>query len=137
MSDRDVFPLASSRPYLIRALYQWLVDNGATPYILVSVEYEGVQVPLDFVNEHNQIVLNISPTACQGLTLGDTDIVCMARFAGHPTNISVPIAAVLAIYAKENGQGMIFGHEPGGNTPPPTPEPEPPAPQKNHLRVIK
>jgi len=137
-NDNDDFPLTSSRPYLVRALYQWLVDNGATPYVLVSADYEGVQVPPDYVNENNQIILNVSPTASQDLTLGDTEIMFSARFGGQPMDVIVPIHAVLAIYAKENGQGMIFGQEPGGEMPPPTePDPEPEAPKRSHLRVIK
>jgi stringent starvation protein B len=123
---------------LVRGLYQWLIDNGATPYILVSVDYEGVQVPPDYVSENNQIILNVSPTAAQGLTLGDTEVTFSARFNGQPMDVIVPVVAILAIYAKENGQGMIFGQEPGGDLPPPTePEPEPEKPARSHLRVVK
>jgi stringent starvation protein B len=96
----------SNKPYLIRALHQWCVDYGLTPYIAVFVT-EKVQVPMDYVN-NNEIVLNISPDACQSLSLDNDWISLQARFAGVPRDIHVPVANVMAIYAKENGQGMSF-----------------------------
>lgn len=124
--------MTSSRPYLIRALYEWIVDNGLTPYLLVNAEAEGVGVPRDFV-ESGKIILNISPIAVQGLKLGNECIEFEARFAGTPRAVAVPPHAVLAIYAKENGQGMLFGEGEGG-TPP---EPTPPKPGKPSLKIVK
>ncbi|MEY4482324.1 MAG: hypothetical protein RIQ84_1486 [Pseudomonadota bacterium] len=96
----------STKPYLVRALHQWCVDHGFTPYIAVFVT-EQVQVPMDYVN-NNEIVLNVSPDACQDLSLDNEWISLKARFAGVPRDIYVPMANVMAIYAKENGQGMSF-----------------------------
>jgi stringent starvation protein B len=96
----------SNKPYLIRALHQWCVDHGFTSYIAVFVT-EQVHVPMDYVN-NNEIVLNISPDACQHLSIDNDWITLKARFAGVPRDIHVPISHVMAIYAKENGQGMSF-----------------------------
>ena len=96
----------STKPYLIRALHQWCMDHGFTPYIAVFVT-EQVHVPMDYVN-NNEIVLNISPDACQQLSLDNDWITLKARFAGVPRDIHVPMSHVMAIYAKENGQGMSF-----------------------------
>ena len=113
----------STKPYLIRALHQWCVDHGFTPYLAVFVT-EQVQVPMDYVN-NNEIVLNISPDACQNLSLDNDWISLKARFAGVPRDIFVPVGNVMAIYAKENGQGMSFPVE--RIDPPPTQ----PSPEKN------
>lgn len=136
--DQD-FPMTPSKPYIFRGLYQWIVDNGATPYMLVDVSYEGVMVPPEHVDDQNQIVLNIGPTACHGLTLGDVEVAFSARFSGRSMEIVVPTGAILALYARENGQGMIFGQEPGGDLPPepPSPEPEKPKARPSHLKVVK
>ena len=96
----------STKPYLIRALHQWCVDHGFTPYIAVFVT-EQVHVPMDYVN-NNEIVLNISPDACQHLSMDNDWVTLKARFAGVPRDIHVPMSHVMAIYAKENGQGMSF-----------------------------
>lgn len=103
--------MTSSRPYLIRALYQWIVDNGVTPYILVDALVDGVDVPPQHIQD-NKIVLNIAPMAVQGLTLADDAITFSARFSGQSVSLHVPTNAVLAIYARENGQGMMFNEEP-------------------------
>jgi len=133
------FPMTSSKPYILRGLFQWIVDNGATPYLLVDAGYEGVMVPTQHVDDNNQIILNISPTACHGMTLGDTDIMFNARFSGQPMEVIVPLGAALAMYARENGQGMVFGAEPGGDLPPepPAPEPAPEKSKRSHLSVVK
>lgn len=107
----------SNKPYLVRALYQWCVDYGFTPYLAVFVT-EQVQVPMDYVN-NQEIVLNIGPDACQVLQMDNEWITFKARFAGVPRDIMVPITQVMAIYAKENGQGMSFPVE-RQNTPEPT-----------------
>ena len=96
----------STRPYLIRALYEWCTDNGFTPYVAVAVD-ETVQVPREYV-KNNEIVLNISFDATSSLKLGNDFIEFKARFAGSAREIIVPITHVIAIYARENGQGMAF-----------------------------
>ena len=96
----------STRPYLVRALYEWCTDNGLTPYVAVAVD-ETVQVPREYV-KNNEIVLNISFDATSSLKLGNDFIEFKARFAGSARNIMVPIGRVIAIYARENGQGMAF-----------------------------
>lgn len=104
-------PTTSTRPYLIRALYEWCSDNGFTPYVAVSVD-ETVQVPREYVKD-NEIVLNIGLDATSSLTLGNEYIEFKARFGGKAREILVPISHVVAIYARENGQGMAFPLEPG------------------------
>jgi len=96
----------STRPYLIRALYEWCTDNGFTPYVAVAVD-ETVQVPREYV-KNNEIVLNISFDATSSLQLGNEFIEFKARFAGSAREIMVPIGRGIAIYARENGQGMAF-----------------------------
>jgi stringent starvation protein B len=96
----------STRPYLIRALYEWCTDNGFTPYIAVLVD-ETVQVPREYVKD-GEIVLNVSFDATSALKLGNDFIEFKARFAGTAREILVPIGRVIAIYARENGQGMAF-----------------------------
>lgn len=111
--------MTPSRPYLIRALYEWIDDNQLTPHLLVDATLEGVNVPLQFV-EDGRIVLNVSASATHDLLLGNESVRFYARFGGVDTAVEVPIDAVLAIYARENGQGMMFAEESG--TTPPTPE---------------
>ncbi|WP_200947315.1 ClpXP protease specificity-enhancing factor [Ramlibacter sp. Leaf400] len=96
----------STRPYLIRALYDWCTDNGLTPYVAVQVD-ETVQVPREYV-KNGEIVLNISFDATSSLKLGNEFIEFKARFAGTAREIMVPVNRVIAIYARENGQGMAF-----------------------------
>jgi stringent starvation protein B len=106
----------SSRPYLLRALYEWIVDNNCTPYVVVNALREDVQIPRAYVKD-GQIVLNISPTAVVGLKLENDGLMFSARFAGVPMEVYAPMAAVLGIYARENGQGMIFEIEEGDGAP--------------------
>ena len=96
----------STRPYLIRALYEWCTDNGFTPYVAVAVD-NSVQVPREYV-KNNEIVLNIGFDATSALTLGNEYIEFKARFGGSAREILVPVSHVIAIYARENGQGMAF-----------------------------
>ena len=96
----------STRPYLVRALYEWCTDNGLTPYVAVRVD-DSVQVPREFV-KNNEIVLNISFDATSSLQLGNDFIQFNARFSGSPREIIVPMTHVMAIYARENGQGLSF-----------------------------
>ncbi len=110
--------MTSSRPYLIRALYEWIVVNSLSPYLLVDARINGVKAPSEFsVNE--KIVFNLSPQAIKDLNLGNEIITFNARFSGKSRNIVVPIGAVLAIYSKENGRGMVFSEE--DETRPPDP----------------
>jgi stringent starvation protein B len=99
--------MTPNQPYLLRAFYEWIVDNNLTPYIVVDAHYAGTQVPQEFVQD-GQIVLNMSPASTGNLQLGLHDIMFDARFGGVPRNIVVPCPAVLAIYAKENGAGTVF-----------------------------
>lgn len=98
--------LPSTRPYLIRALYEWCSENGFTPYVAVKVD-NSVQVPREYV-QGGEIVLNVSMDATSSLKLGNEFIEFKARFGGKPRDIMVPIHRVMAIYARENGQGMAF-----------------------------
>ena len=103
MNDQDT---TSTRPYLIRALYEWCTDNGLTPHVVVRVD-GSVQVPLEYVKD-GEIVLNISYDATSALQLGNDYIEFKARFGGQPRDIVVPVGRVVAIYARDNGQGMAF-----------------------------
>lgn len=97
----------SKNPYLIRALYEWIVDSECTPYILVAIDLPGVQVP-DGYGENGQLVLNIAPHATQNLVMNNEVICFEARFSGVPHRLVLPVYAVMAIYAQENGEGMFF-----------------------------
>ncbi len=102
--------MTSNKPYFIRAIYDWIVDNELTPYLLVNANDAAVDVPQAYANE-GKIVLNISPNACRQLKLENDLISFVARFGGKTVDISAPPSAVFAIYAKENGRGMEFGPE--------------------------
>jgi stringent starvation protein B len=131
--------MTSNRPYLIRALYDWLLDNALTPHLLVEVEDESAVVPRQFV-EDGRIVLNIGPDAVYGLELGNQLITFNARFNGTPMDVVVPVPGVLGIYAKENGQGMLFPREEleesSDELPDDEPEPTPPS-DRPTLKVVK
>ena len=109
--------MTPQKPYLIRAIYEWLIDNGATPYLLVDTSLEGVIVPEAFIND-SKIVLNIAPDAVQHYEADNENIYFSARFSGKRMELLIPIEAVLGIYGKENNQGMFFSEE---QTSPPTP----------------
>ena len=133
----------STKPYLMRAIYEWCVDNGYTPYLSVVVDAR-TRVPMEYVRD-GEIVLNIGPLATNRLQIGNELIECTARFAGTVRELSIPVAAVAAIYARENGHGMSFatGTQVGTEgdaqeqAPPPGDAPEPPKPGKPTLRRIK
>ncbi len=108
--------MKASRPYLIRALYGWIVDNQMTPYLLVDADLIHVQVPREHVN-NGKIVLNVAPGAVEGLELSNTAVRFSARFSRGHLDCYIPIPAVLAIYASENGKGMFFSHEDLGDEP--------------------
>ncbi|ARA78090.1 Clp protease ClpP [Pectobacterium brasiliense] len=103
--------LSPRRPYLLRAFYDWLLDNQLTPHLVVDVTLPDVMVPMEFARD-GQIVLNIAPRAVGGLELADDSVRFNARFGGVPRQVYVPMAAVMAIYARENGAGTMFESEP-------------------------
>lgn len=129
--------MSSNRPYLIRALYEWLVDNGKTPYMMVNADYQGAVVPTQYV-ENGRIILNVDPSAVSGLELGNEWISFSARFGGSAEEIMIPPGAVMGIYAKENGQGMLFPDEEvdNDNEPEDDPDPNPPS-TRPALKVVK
>ncbi len=121
-------------------MYQWIVDNGMTPHLLVNAEYQDCMVPVGHIND-GKIVLNIAPMAVQGLTLGDEEVTFSARFSGKSEAIMVPVQAILAVYARENGQGMMFSEDDqtshaSGQGSDDGPEPDPDKPRPN-LRVVR
>ena len=129
--------MTSSRPYLLRAIYQWIVDNNMTPYILVDANAEAVQVPTEHVT-NGKIILNVSPMAVMGLELGDEAVNFNARFSGRPMFVNAPVNAVLAIYSKENGRGMVFTEEDDSGSPTPSPTGgDQPKSRQPKLRVVK
>ena len=137
MSNSDT--MSSNRPYLVRAMYDWICDNGLTPYVLVDARQPGVRVPTHAIKD-GQIVLNVAMRAVADLELGNDRIRFHARFGGVSQQVDVPIAAVLAIYAQENGQGMMFPVEARDESaPPPEPPTEPDKPVRKGpaLRVVK
>jgi stringent starvation protein B len=116
--------MTSQKPYLIRAIYEWLVDNELTPYLLVSTEFEGVQVPDEYIHD-GKIVLNIAPDAVNNFLADNDWISFSARFSGKAMELFIPILAVQAIYGKENNEGMFFPDE--DNSPPTKPSNEEPS----------
>lgn len=126
-------PGKPKRPYFLRALYDWIVDSDLTPYLLVAADSAAVRVPTEYVSD-GKIVLNVSPQAVRDLELGIDEVAFSGRFSGRPFPVRVPLASVLAIYAKETGEGMVFEPEyPTGGGDPEPPEPTPGV----HLKVIK
>lgn len=129
----------TTKPYLIRAIYEWCADSGLTPYLAVRVD-EYTRVPMSYVKD-GEIVLNLGVDAVRNLHMGNEEITCGGRFGGVPQEIIVPIAAVIGIFAKENGQGLVFQGQESAPTPPngdgggKPPDGAPPA--KSHLRVVK
>ena len=109
--------MTSSRPYIMRALYEWIVDNDCTPYVLVDATIPDVMVPEQFVKD-GQIVLNISPGAVMDLSISNEAVAFNGRFGGVATDVFVPVMAVVGIYARENGQGMVFEAEDAPEIPP-------------------
>ena len=129
--------MTSNRPYLLRALYEWIADNGMTPHILVEAGADGVDVP-DQAIQKGKVILNIDNAAVRELDLGNTWLTFKARFSGSEHDVAVPIDAVLAIYAKENGQGMMFSLE-DETVPPsgPDSDPEGKPSRRPHLKIVK
>ncbi|WP_045498880.1 ClpXP protease specificity-enhancing factor [Vibrio hyugaensis] len=106
----DIAKMTARRPYMLRAFYDWLVDNDLTPHLVVDATMPGVRVPVEFIQD-GQIILNIAPRAVAHLELGNDAITFQARFSGRPHSVIVPVYAVQAIYARENGAGTMFEPE--------------------------
>ena len=146
--SEESFRMSSHRPYLLRALVEWINDNGMTPHIMVDASVAGVQVPSSAVQD-DRVVLNIAERAVMRLHIDNEAVSFTARFSGVSFPVMVPISAVLAVYARETGHGMalpddIPGTEPAAlpgdddDTPPPSaPEPPPSAGKRPFLRVVK
>ena len=134
--------MRTRRPYLLRAMHEWIVDSDCTPHIVVDASVPGVEVPRQYVQD-GRIVLNVSASATSGLALGNDEVRFRGRFGGAAMDVRVPVEAVLAVYARETGQGMIFPEEgttpsPGGGEPRPPETPEPrPAATRAKLKVVK
>ena len=137
--------MTSSRPYFVRALYEWIVDNNCTPHILVDAHVEGTQVPQQHVNQEGQIILNIAPGAVSDFAMDNNSLSFSARFGGVANHLFIPCHAILGIYARENGRGMMFEPEEAPKPPSsPPPAPKPPTdiksksvPKRPGLRVVK
>jgi stringent starvation protein B len=121
--------MVSNRPYLIRAINDWLVDSQCTPHLLVNADVPGVEVPQEHVKD-GKITLNIGPQAVEGLLISNEEVSFMARFGGVSRAISFPVSAVLAIFARENGYGMAFNETE-------EPSPDDPGPKRPSLKVVK
>lgn len=125
------------KPYLVRALHEWILENGYTPYILVDTTIEGVTVPKDYISD-NKIILNAHPDAIKNWYLENDALSFSARFSGKEENIFVPINAVLATYAKENGKGMMFDEHFEDDLPPePSDVITPTKSKRPTLKVVK
>jgi stringent starvation protein B len=145
----DASSMTSHRPYLLRALYEWIADNGMTAHLLVDATQPGVRVPAHTIKD-GKVVLNIATRAVAHLDLGNEAVAFTARFGGVSHAVIVPLAAVLAIYARETGQGMALPEDTGApgpdpvttvrddDSPPDDGGDEPPAPKRGaHLRIVK
>lgn len=126
--------MTTNRPYLLRAINEWLLDNQCTPHLMVDANAEGVDVPKKFVQD-GKIVLNVGPGAVEGLRIGNDEVSFLARFSGVSQLVVIPIRAVMAIYAKENGRGMMFGED--EDEPDPDNDNKPKSPARPSLKVVK
>lgn len=130
-------PMTSTRPYMVRAFYEWIVDNACTPYLLINSTLPHVHVPSKYIDDDGTIVFNLSPVATNKLVINNEHVRFSARFDGEIWDLCLPMYAILAIYAHENGQGMVFEEE---EYIPPT-EPVQPAESTKkkapHLTVVK
>jgi stringent starvation protein B len=124
VSDQETSAMSSNRPYLLRAIYDWISDNQLTPYMLVDATRPGVRVPSQVI-KNGQVVLNLAMRAVANLDLGNDSISFQARFSGVSQTIQIPVTAVLALYAQENGQGMMFPADEEGGDPPSAPDDNP------------
>jgi stringent starvation protein B len=134
--------MTSNQPYLLKAFFDWIIDNGMTPYMVIDTSLPGVEVPHQFVKD-NQIVLNVSPNACANFFMDLSHVTFQARFSGQPMLIRFPSRAVTAIYSKENGAGTVFTtatmgpDEPQADTPAPESKSNKASAKKASLRVVK
>lgn len=131
--------VTSRRPYLLRAMHEWISDNAQTPHVVVDAEHAGVEVPRQYIKD-GKIILNLSVAATSGLKLGNEWIEFNARFSGVTRHVRVPLKAVLGIYARETGQGMIFSENDLGPEPPGGGKPTSPGTdngRRPHLKVVK
>lgn len=131
------------RPYLLRALTDWIIDSGHTPHVLVDATQSGVAVPPEHVKD-GRIVLNLSPAAVRGLAIGRDAVTCDGRFGGRAFSLYLPMASIVAVYARETGEGMVFEAEtfaepepPAGGPAPVTPGPGGTASRTGHLKRVK
>ena len=122
--------MTSTRPYLVRAIIDWIVDNSWTPYVVVAADAPGAEALLDYATD-GRLVLNVSATATRNLVIGNDTLDVDCRFGGQPVHVSTPIGTVVAVYARESSRGMVFEVE-DGNAPT---EPEPPSRPK--LSLVK
>lgn len=144
----EIKPLTSTKPYLLRAFYEWIVDNDCTPYLIINAELPSVEVPTQYVDD-GRIVLNISESAVRGLEMNNEAVEFDARFGGVAMTVYAPIKSIMAVYAHENGRGMVFTEEEAlaedyddsdfavsedDDQPPP---PRPPKGKKPSLRIVK
>lgn len=142
MTDASTPRMTSHRPYLLRALWEWIVANGMTPHLLVDAGKPGVRVPPHTIKD-GKVVLNIADRAVAKLELGNDAVTFTARFGGVSQPVTVPMPAVLAIYARETGQGMALPGDAGQSGPdddppqPDTPPDDTAVPKRGHLRVVK
>jgi stringent starvation protein B len=125
--------MSSPKSYLLRAFYEWILDNAMTPYVLVDASASGVLVPEEYV-EDGKIILNIAPAAVHALVMDKQQLSFSARFRGSSREVMVPMPAVRAVYAKENGRGMVFPEE---NAEEPTSPTTTPPPKRPSLKVVK
>ena len=131
------------RPYLLRAMHEWICDSACTPHLVVDANAGGVEVPRQYVRD-GKIILNVSWSATDQLRMTNDDVSFSGRFGGKPVAVRVPVTAVLAIYARESGQGMIFTEDdvratpvsPGDPPEPPQPTPSPSG-KRPRLKVVK
>ena len=130
--------MISSKPYLFRAIYQWLLDSELTPYVMVDAQVPNVEVPEDYI-EDGQIILDMTPSAIIDLEMGNEHVEFKARFSGVTRHIILPMSAILALYAYENGRGMVFTDEEEDDNLPPDGDDDDGQPTggKPHLRVVK
>lgn len=129
--------MTPNKPYLVRALWEWISDNGMTPYLMIDASYPNIEVPEKFIDD-GRIVFNVSDSAVRALDMGNEYISFSARFGGVAMDLVLPVAAVLGIYAKENGQGMLFPAEEAPPSPPSEPKPpEPGKPRRPALKIVK
>ena len=133
MAERDI---SSKRPYLLRAMHEWMSDNGLTPHIVVDARREGVAVPAQHV-DNGKIILNVSYEATEGLDLGNDRLAFSARFGGVSQVVTVPTDAVLGIYARESGEGMIFAEEDAAQAASEPDDGGDDGPPRGHLKVVK